>query len=110
MVETIGFCQVMWFVICESAKDRILGVDTPGQHVSPRVRYEMACLLIRYDIGCVPSSIKWGWHHTLRSVFVTHFVNCLNHMVQEGMFVWETLALQAGTVCWETVAKHDILL
>jgi hypothetical protein len=27
-----------------------------------------------------------------------------------GTFVWETLALQAGTVCQETVAKHDILL
>jgi hypothetical protein len=31
-------------------------------------------------------------------------------MVQEGMFVQETLALQAGTVYQETVAKHDILL
>jgi hypothetical protein len=27
-----------------------------------------------------------------------YFVNCLNHMVQEGTFVWET------------VAKHDIHL
>jgi hypothetical protein len=31
MVDTIGFCQVMWVVILESAKDRVLGVDTPGQ-------------------------------------------------------------------------------
>jgi hypothetical protein len=31
-------------------------------------------------------------------------------MVQEGMFVQETLALQVGTVYQETVAKHDILL
>jgi hypothetical protein len=30
MVETVGFCQVMWFVMLESAKDRILGVDTLG--------------------------------------------------------------------------------
>jgi hypothetical protein len=30
MVETVGFHQVMWFVMLESAKDRILGVDTPG--------------------------------------------------------------------------------
>jgi hypothetical protein len=42
--------------------------------------------------------------------FVTYFVICLNHMVQEGMFVPETLALQARTVCsrnhskaWRTV-------
>jgi hypothetical protein len=27
-----------------------------------------------------------------------------------GTFVRETLALQAGTVCQETVAKYDILL
>jgi hypothetical protein len=32
-------------------------------------------------------------------IIVTYFVTCLNHMVQEGTFVWETLALQAGIVC-----------
>jgi hypothetical protein len=37
----------------ESAKDQILGVDTPGQHVPPRVRYGTAFLLIRYAVGCV---------------------------------------------------------
>jgi hypothetical protein len=37
MVETVGFHQVTWLVMLESAKDRILGVDTPGQHVPPRV-------------------------------------------------------------------------
>jgi hypothetical protein len=31
--------------------------------------------------------------------FVTYFVICLNHMVQEGTFVRDTLALQAGTAC-----------
>jgi hypothetical protein len=31
MVEMVGFCQVMWFVMLESAKDQILGVDPPGQ-------------------------------------------------------------------------------
>jgi hypothetical protein len=29
-VETVGFCQVMWIVMLESAKDRIMGVDTLG--------------------------------------------------------------------------------
>jgi hypothetical protein len=61
MVETVAFRQVMWLVMLESAKDRILGVDTPEQHVPPHVRYGMACLLIRYAIGCVSSSIEWGW-------------------------------------------------
>jgi hypothetical protein len=61
MVETVGFRQVMWLVLLESAKDQILGVDTLGQHVLPRVRYGMACLLIRCAIGCVSCSVEWGW-------------------------------------------------
>jgi hypothetical protein len=31
-------------------------------------------------------------------------------MVQEGTFVWETLALQTGLFAQETIAKHDILM
>jgi hypothetical protein len=69
-----------WYVVLESAKYRILGVDTLGQHVPPRVRYGMACLLIRIAIGCVPCSVEWG----LASFFVSYFVKRLNHMVQEG--------------------------
>jgi hypothetical protein len=33
MVEMVEICQVMWFVMLESTKDRVIGVDTPGQHV-----------------------------------------------------------------------------
>jgi hypothetical protein len=29
MVETVGNRQVMWFDMLESAKDRVIGVDTP---------------------------------------------------------------------------------
>jgi hypothetical protein len=109
MVETVGFRQVMWSVMLKLAKDQILGVDTPGQHVPPRVRYGTACLLIRYAIGCV--LLGWvGWHHTLWSIFVTFFVNYLNHMVQEGPLCVENLSTTSGTICRETVAKHDILL
>jgi hypothetical protein len=46
-VETVGFRQVMWLVMLESAKDRVLVVDPPEQHVPPRVRYGTACWLIR---------------------------------------------------------------
>jgi hypothetical protein len=60
MVEMVGFRQVMWLVMIESARDQILGVDTPGQHVPLRVWYGMTCLLIRYPIGCVSCSIEWG--------------------------------------------------
>jgi hypothetical protein len=55
-VETVGFGQVMWIVMLESAKDRVLGVDIPGQQVSSRVRYGTACLLIRDVVGSVPYS------------------------------------------------------
>jgi hypothetical protein len=43
----------------ESAKDRVIGIDTPGQQVLPRVRYGMACLLIRDVVGSVPCSNMW---------------------------------------------------
>jgi hypothetical protein len=46
-VEIAGIRQVIWFVMLESAKDRVIGVDTLGQWVSPCVRSGMACLLIR---------------------------------------------------------------
>jgi hypothetical protein len=48
----VGFCQVMSFVMLKSAKERVLGVDTTGPQVLPRVWYEMACLLIRNAVGC----------------------------------------------------------
>jgi hypothetical protein len=65
MVETVGFHRVIWFIMLESAKDQILRVDTPGQHVSLRIQFGTACLLIRNIIGCVTCSVEWGWHHTL---------------------------------------------
>jgi hypothetical protein len=46
-------------VVLEFAKDRILGVDSLGQHMSPRVRYGATCLLIRNTIGCVSCSDEW---------------------------------------------------
>jgi hypothetical protein len=65
MVEMVRFRQVIWFVMLESAKDRILGVNTTGQHVTPRVRYGTTYLLIRNTICGVSYSVEWGWHHTL---------------------------------------------
>jgi hypothetical protein len=59
MVETIGIHQVMWFVMLEFVKNRVLGVGTPGQQVPPRVRYGTTCLLIRDAVGSVPCSDEW---------------------------------------------------
>jgi hypothetical protein len=56
MVETIGIRQVMWFVMLESAKDRVIEVDTTGQQVSPRVLYGTPYLLIRDAVRSVPYS------------------------------------------------------
>jgi hypothetical protein len=59
MVDTVGVYHVMWFVMLKSAKDRVIGVDTPGQHMPPHVRYGTACLLIRDVVGSVPCSDEW---------------------------------------------------
>jgi hypothetical protein len=59
MVETVGIRQLMWFVMLESAKDRVIGVDTPGQQVPPRIWYKTACLLIRDVVESVPYSDEW---------------------------------------------------
>jgi hypothetical protein len=58
MVEMVGFHHMMWIVMLESAKDRVLGVDTLGQQVLPCVRYGTACILIRDVVGSVPCSDK----------------------------------------------------
>jgi hypothetical protein len=58
-VETVGFRQVKWIVMLESAKHQILGVDTPGQQVPPCVRYGMTCLLIRDVVRTMPCSDEW---------------------------------------------------
>jgi hypothetical protein len=59
MVETVGIHRVIWFVMLESAMDQVIGVDTPGQQLPPRVQYGTACLLIRDAVGSVTYSDEW---------------------------------------------------
>jgi hypothetical protein len=59
MMETVGIHQMIWFIMLESAKDRVIEVDTPGQQVLPHVRYETACLLIMDVVGSVSCSDEW---------------------------------------------------
>jgi hypothetical protein len=59
MVETVVVHQVMWFVMLECAKNRVIGVDAPGQQVLPCVWYGTACLLIRDAVGSVSCSDEW---------------------------------------------------
>jgi hypothetical protein len=56
MVETVGIRQVMWFAMFESAKGRVIGVDTSGQQVPPRVWYGTTFLIIRDAVGSVSCS------------------------------------------------------
>jgi hypothetical protein len=87
MVESVGIRQVMWFVVLESAKDRVTGVDTLGQQVSPRVRYGMACLLITDAVGSVPCSdeCKFG--------VVTRLGSHGARGAEVPSLPWETLAM-----------------
>jgi hypothetical protein len=59
-----------WHVVLSSFKDRIIGVDTLGQHVPSRVWYGTACLLISYVICCVSCSVECECHHTLCLPFI----------------------------------------
>jgi hypothetical protein len=43
----------------KSAKDQVIGVDTPGQQVSPCVRHGTVCLIIRDVVESVPCSDEW---------------------------------------------------
>jgi hypothetical protein len=60
MVEMVGIRQVLWLVMLKSAKDRVFGVDTPGQQVPPCARYGTTCLLIMDVVGCESCSVVWG--------------------------------------------------
>jgi hypothetical protein len=58
------FMVCRWFLF-RSAKDRFLGVDPTGQHVSPHVWYGTACLLISKFWVCVLFEINGeGYDHT----------------------------------------------
>jgi hypothetical protein len=49
----------LWLVMLKSAKDRVLGVDSPGQQVPPCVQYGTTCLIIRDVVGSVSCSDGW---------------------------------------------------
>jgi hypothetical protein len=80
----------MWLVMLESAMDRILGVDTPEQPVSPRVRYRTSCLLIRGAVRSVPCSDEWEVSWKFAQAY----------MVQEGPWYRE------GTSNYRSKAWH----
>jgi hypothetical protein len=87
MVDTVGIHQVMWFVMVESAKYCIIGVDTLGQQVPPRVQYGTTCLLIRDAVESVSYSDEWE----IRIVTRLGSHGARGAMVPR--LTWETLAL-----------------
>jgi hypothetical protein len=96
MVETVGFCQVMWIVMLELAKDRVLGVDTPRQQLSPRVWYGMTCLLIRDVVGCV----LLGWVRNWCS-YSSRFTQCKRgHGTAAGIVTHPDLPWETSAMLW----------
>jgi hypothetical protein len=98
MVEMVGIRQVMWFVMLESAKDRVIGVDTPGQHVPPRVWYETTCLIIRDVVGSVPCLDEWEFgvvtrpdSHGARGVMVPRLPREILAMLEYCVLPWQSL-------------------
>jgi hypothetical protein len=74
----------MWLL--KSAKDRVLGVDTPGQQVLPHVWYGMTCLLIRDAKGYESCSVAWAKVQNVTWI----------DMVQEGLEVRGNLSTARG--------------
>jgi hypothetical protein len=89
MVEKVTTFMVCGRFLLELAKDWFLGVDTPGQNVPPRVRYGMACRIIRSTLGkCLARLYEEGL-----------FVAPMNRKVQRGPSIGN-LRNARGTVCW----------
>jgi hypothetical protein len=89
-----------WHVVLESAKERIWGVDTPGQHVPPCVRYGTAYLLIRNAIGCV--LLDWVG----MCIILWDILSDLPepHGVR-GALCWGILSTTSGALCWRICSK-----
>jgi hypothetical protein len=99
MVEIVGFYQVIWLVMLEFAKNRILGVDTLGQQVPPRVQYGIAFLLIRDDV----ESVLLGW---VRSGMV---IRLSLHGARGVVILWTTPKnICIAMVLCTTLAKPSI--
>jgi hypothetical protein len=81
------------------AKYRVLGVDTPGQEVSPCVRYGTACLIIRDIMGSVPCSDEWEigvvtqpGSHGARGVVIPRLPQKTLAMLWYYVLPWQSLA------------------
>jgi hypothetical protein len=90
-----GLCLVM----LESAKDRVLGVYTPGQQVPPWVQYGTVCLQIRDVVGSVPCSDEWEISivtrpgpHSARGAVVLQLLQETLAMLWYYVLPWQSLA------------------
>jgi hypothetical protein len=97
-MEMVGIHEVMWLVILESTKDQVIGVDTPGQQVSPRVGYGMTFLIIRDAVGSVPYSDEWEFgivthlgSHGARGVVVPRLRRETLAMLWYCVLPWQSL-------------------
>jgi hypothetical protein len=95
----VGIRQVIWFVMLESAKNRAIGVGTPGQHVLSRVRCRTACLIIRDAVRSVPCSDEWKvgvvtrpGSHGARGAVVPQLPREILAMLWYCVLHWQSLA------------------
>jgi hypothetical protein len=99
MVEMVGIRQVMWFVMLESTKDRVIGVDTLGEQVSPRVWCGTAYLIRRGVVASVPYSDEWEFgvvtrpgSHGARGAVVPRLPRETLAMLWYCVLPWQSLA------------------
>jgi hypothetical protein len=89
----------------ESAKDRILGVDTPGQHVTPRLWYGTTYLLIRNAIGCVSCLVEWGIGIILCVILCDILCDLAEPHGARGALYWGILSTASVALCWGIHSK-----
>jgi hypothetical protein len=89
----------LWIVMLESAKNWVLGVDSPRQHVSLRVQYGMTCLIIWDAVGSVPCSDEWEFgivtrlgSHGARGAVVPRLPQETIAMLWYCVLPWQSLA------------------
>jgi hypothetical protein len=97
-----GIYQMMWFVMLESSKDRVIGVDSLGQQVPPCVRYGTSCLLITVLSLLLPCIIILFLHLLSTDHKCTqpcYFPLLLKLAVQKEKMDWNSSIMSSRFMC-----------
>jgi hypothetical protein len=97
-----GIYQMMWFVMLESSKDRVIGVDSLGQQVPPCVWYGTSCLLITVLSLLLPCIIILFLHLLSTDHKCTqpcYFPLLLKLVVQKEKMDWNSSIMSSRFMC-----------